>query len=276
MRVKLGLDTRTPLSHGGEMPVLGLGVWEASGKKCVEAVKHALRVGYRLVDTAKIYGNEKEVGVAVRESGVPREDLFVTTKVWTSDQGYESTLRACDASLERLGMEYVDLYLIHWPGSKKRADTWRALVELKELGKARAVGVSNYYPHHLQEVLNAGPLVPAVDQIELSPFLHPREVAEFCRQRGIVVEAYSPLARGKRLKDAELAAVARKYGKTPAQVMLRWSLQHGYVVIPKSVRPERIEENADVFDFMLAPADMDVLDGLHDGFRTCWDPSEMR
>jgi len=257
------------------MPVFGLGVWEASGKKCVEAVKHALRVGYRLIDTAKIYGNEEEVGLAVRESGVPREDVFVTTKVWTSDQGYESTLRACDASLKRLGMTYVDLYLIHWPGSKKRADTWRALLELKDRGMARAIGVSNYYPHHLQEVLRAGPVVPAVNQIELSPFLHPCEVTEFCRQRGIVIEAYSPLARGRRLRVPGLVAVARKYGKSPAQVMLRWSLQHGYVVIPKSVRPERIEENADVFDFELAPADMGALDALHDGFRTCWDPSEM-
>jgi len=273
--MKLGLETRVPLNHGGEMPVLGLGVWEAPGKKCVEAVKHALRVGYRLIDTAKIYGNEKEVGLAVRESGVPREAIFVTTKVWTSDQGYESTLRACDASLDRLGMEYVDLYLIHWPGSKKRADTWRALLDLKAQGKARAIGVSNYYPRHVEEVLKAGLVVPAVNQIELSPFLHPREVTDFCRERGIVVEAYSPLARGRRMKDPGLAAVARKYGKTPAQIMLRWSLQHGYVVIPKSVRPERIEENADVFDFMLAPADMEVLDALEDGFRTCWDPSEV-
>jgi diketogulonate reductase-like aldo/keto reductase len=257
------------------MPVLGLGVWAASGKPCVEAVKHALRVGYRLIDTAKVYGNEKEVGLAVRESGIPREDIFVTTKVWSSDQGYESTLRALDASLERLGMEYVDLYLIHWPGSKKRGDTWRALLELRDRGKTRAIGVSNYYERHLQEVLDASSVVPAVDQIELSPFLHPRQVAEFCRQRGIVVEAYSPLTRGERLKDRALVAIAEKYGKSPAQIALRWSLQHGYVVIPKSVHPPRIEENADVFDFMLAPADMEALDGLHDGFRTCWDPSEV-
>ena len=273
--MKLGLEDRVRLNHGGEMPVFGLGVWDAPGKKCVEAVKHALRVGYRLIDTAKIYGNEREVGIAVRESGVPRENVFVTTKVWTSDQGYESTLRACDASLERLGMDYVDLYLIHWPGSKKRGDTWRALLELRERGKARAIGISNYYVPHIREVLEASEVVPAVDQIELTPFLHPREVAEFCRRRGIVVEAYSPLARGQRMKDPGLAAVAGKYEKTPAQIMLRWSLQHGYVVIPKSVRPERIEENADVFDFMLAPEDMEALDALHDGYRTCWDPAEI-
>lgn len=263
------------MNHGGNMPILGLGVWDATGKSCVDAVNHALRVGYRLIDTAKVYGNESEVGVAVRQSGVPREELFITTKVWTSDQGYESTLRACQESLKRLGLDYVDLYLIHWPGSRKRADTWRALVELKDRGKARAIGVSNYYPQHLREVLNAGPVVPAVDQIELSPFLQPREVTEFCRQRRIVVEAYSPLARGKRMREPGLVAVAQKYGKTPAQVMLRWSLQHGYVAIPKSVRPQRIEENAEVFEFMLAPEDMETLDALNDGFRTCWDPTEM-
>lgn len=188
--MRLGLDTRIPLSHGGDMPVLGLGVMESSGRKCVDAVKHALRIGYRLIDTAKAYGNEKEVGLAVRESGVAREEVFITTKVWISDQGYESTLRACDAALERLGMEYVDLYLVHWPVPEKRAATWGALLELKERGKARAIGVSNYYPHHLQEVLRTSPVVPAVNQIELSPFLHPREVTEFCQQRGIVAELH--------------------------------------------------------------------------------------
>ncbi len=273
--MNLGLDTRVLLNHGGDMPVLGLGVMESSGRKCVEAVKHALRIGYRLIDTAKAYGNEKEVGLAVRESGVPREELFVTTKVWISDQGYQSTLRACDSSLERLGMEYVDLYLVHWPVPQKRADTWRAMLELKDRGKARAIGVSNYYPHHLQEVLRASPIIPAVNQIELSPFLHPREVTEFCQQRGIIVEAYSPLARGMRMNDPNLVATAQKYGKTSAQIMLRWSLQHGYIVIPQSPHPDRIEENADVFDFVLTPADMAVLDNLHDGFRaTGLDPSQ--
>ena len=254
------------------MPVLGLGVWQIRGKEGVRAVRHALDVGYRLIDTASMYGNEAEVGQAVRESGVPREDVFVTTKVWNDEQGYESTLRACDASLKRLGMEYLDLYLVHWPVQGERKETWRAMERILKEGKAHAVGVSNYMVRHLDELKDSAG-APAVNQIELHPFLQPRDAIDLCRERGIVVEAYSPLARGRRLKDSALAAVAAKHGKTPAQVMIRWGLQHGFVEIPKSSRPERIEENADVFDFMLGAEDMRALDALDEQHHVTWDPT---
>jgi len=268
----LRIDSRVPLHHGGPMPVLGLGVWQIRGKDGVAAVRHALDVGYRLIDTASMYGNEAEVGQAVRESGVPRDDVFVTTKVWNDEQGYESTLRACDASLKRLGMTYVDLYLVHWPVRGKRLETWRAMEQILKAGKARAIGVSNYMARHLDE-LEGKAVTPAVDQIELHPFLQPRDAIDRCRERGIVVEAYSPLARGRRLKDGTLAAVAAKHGKTVAQVMIRWGLQRGFVEIPKSVRPERIEENADVFDFSLTAAEMKALDGLDEQHHVTWDPT---
>ncbi len=254
------------------MPVLGLGVWQIRGKDGVAAVRHALDVGYRLIDTASMYGNETEVGQAVRESGVPRDEVFVTTKVWNDDHGYESALRACDASLKRLGMPYVDLYLVHWPVRGKRLETWRAMERILKDGKARAVGVSNYMARHLDE-LEGKAVTPAVDQIELHPFLQPREAIDRCRERGIAVEAYSPLARGRRLKDGTLAAVAAKHEKTAAQVMIRWGLQGGFVEIPKSVRPERIEENADVFDFSLTAAEMKALDGLDEQHHVTWDPT---
>ncbi len=266
------LDSRIAMNHGGTIPVFGLGVWQIRGKATVAAVRHALDVGYRLIDTARIYENEKEVGEAVRASGVPRDDVFVTTKVWNDDQGYESTLRACDASLKRLGMAYVDLYLVHWPEPGKRTETWRAMERILKEGRARAVGVSNYMVRHLDE-LKGSAVAPAVNQIELHPFLQPREAIDACRQRGIVVEAYSPLARGRRMKDKTINAVAAKHGKTPAQVMIRWGLQHGFVEIPKSARPERIEENADVFDFTLGAADMEALGGLDEQRHTAWDPT---
>jgi diketogulonate reductase-like aldo/keto reductase len=255
------------------MPALGLGVWQIRGREGVRAVRHALDVGYRLIDTASMYGNEAEVGQAVRESGVPREDVFVTTKVWNDEQGYESTLRACAASLKRLGMEYVDLFLVHWPVPARRAETWRAMERLLRDGKARAVGVSNYMVRHLDELKDSA-VTPAVNQIELHPFLQPRDAIDLCRKRGIAVEAYSPLARGRRMDDRTVAGIAAKHGKTPAQVMIRWGLQHGFVEIPKSSRPERIEENADVFGFALAPAEMAALDALDKGFHVTWDPTD--
>lgn len=270
----LRLDSRVRLNDGAAMPVLGLGLWQAHGKECVTAVRTALALGYRLFDTATIYGNEKEVGQAVRESGVPREDMFLTTKVWNSEQGYESTLTACEASLRRLGTDYVDLYLIHWPAQHRRLDTWRALLKLQGEGKARSIGVSNYTVRHLEEVRAASPVLPAANQIELHPFLHPVDVTEYCRQKGIQVEAYSPLTRGRRLSDRTVTRIGGKYRRTPAQVLIRWSLQHGFVPIPKSTRLEHIRENATVFDFELAPEDMKALDALNEGYHVTWDPTD--
>jgi diketogulonate reductase-like aldo/keto reductase len=269
----LAVDSRIRLNKGVEMPVLGLGTAMAGGDACVVAVRAALDLGYRLIDTASMYGNEREVGAAIRESDVPREDIFLTTKVGNPEQGYESTLRACDESLRRLQVNYVDLYLIHWPARRHRLETWRAMVELLDRGRARAIGVSNYMVPHLEEVLAAGPTVPAVNQIELSPFLQPADVVEICRKRGIVVEAYSPLTRGRRLNDRRLRAIAAKYGRSPAQILLRWGLQHGLVMIPKSSRPDHIRENANVFDFEIRAEDMAALDALDEQHHMAWDPT---
>jgi len=268
----LRIDARLPMNHGGAIPILGLGTWQLPGRACVAAVQHALQVGYRLIDTASMYGNEKEVGESIRASRVPRDEVFVTTKVWNDEQGYGPTLGACEASLRRLRMDYVDLYLVHWPVPEKRLETWRAMERLQKGGKVRAVGVSNYMVHHLEELKNS--LVkPAVNQIELHPFLHPVDVTEYCAAHGIVVEAYSPLARGRKLKDPTVAGIAAKHGKTPAQVLIRWGLQHGFVEIPKSVRPERIRENADVFDFTLNATQMKALAALNQGLHVTWDPT---
>jgi diketogulonate reductase-like aldo/keto reductase len=267
-------ETRLLLNTGAAIPQVGLGVWQTpSGATTREAVSAALTLGYRHVDTARIYNNEADVGAAVRASGVPREQLFVTTKLWNADQGYDEALRAFDHSLSRLGLEYVDLYLIHWPVAGKRLHSWRALERLYEDKRARAIGVSNYLVPHLQELLAHAKHVPAVDQIELSPFLQRRETRTFCREHGIVVEAYSPLTRGQRLDHPVVKEVATKIGRTPAQVLLRWGVQHGLVVLPKSTRRERIGENGALFDFTLDEAAMRKLDGLEEGLATGWDPA---
>lgn len=254
------------------MPVLGFGVYQSPpGEPTRAAVRHALAVGYRHIDTARIYDNEGDVGAAIRESGVPREEIFVTTKLWNSDHGFERAQKACDQSLKRLGLDYVDLYLVHWPVAKLRVETWRAMLALKAAGKARAVGVSNFTRRHLDELEGEA---PAVNQIELHPFLYPKDIVAACKERGIVVEAYSPLTRGEKLRDPRIAAIAKAVSRTPAQVLLRWSLQHGFVPLPKSVTPKRIDENAAVFDFELSPEQMKALDALDEDLHTCWDPTD--
>jgi diketogulonate reductase-like aldo/keto reductase len=262
-----------PLNTGARIPQVGLGVWQSPrGAGTRDAVSAAIRLGYRHVDTARIYGNESDVGDAVRASGVPRDQIFVTTKLWNDDQGYDAALRAFDASLKRLGLEHVDLYLIHWPVPGKRRDSWRALEHLHAEKRARAIGVSNYLRPHLEELLAHAKTIPAVNQIELSPFLQRRDARAVCTEHGIVVEAYSPLTRGKRLGHPAIADVARTVGRTPAQVLLRWGIQQGVVVLPKSTRPERIAENAALFDFALDAAAMAKLDALEEGLSTGWDP----
>jgi diketogulonate reductase-like aldo/keto reductase len=238
------------------------------------AVSAALKHGYRHVDTARIYGNEQDVGEAIKKSGVPRAEVFVTTKLWNDDQGYDSALRAFDASLKRLGLDYVDLYLIHWPVAGQRKDSWRALERIHQEKRAHAIGVSNFLVPHLEELLGSAKEVPAVNQIELHPFLQHRETVEFCQKKGIVVEAYSPLTRGERLKHATVMQVAKKVGRSPAQVLLRWGVQHGLVVLPKSVNEPRIAENVALFDFALDEAAMKALDGLDEGMATGWDPRD--
>jgi diketogulonate reductase-like aldo/keto reductase len=263
------------LNTGARIPMVGLGVWQApSGRATREAVAAALRVGYRHVDTARIYGNEADVGAAIRASGIPRGDVFVTAKLWNDDQGDDSALRAFDASVDRLGLDYVDLYLVHWPVAGRRLDSWRALERLFGDGRAKAIGVSNYMKPHLDELLAIAKIVPAVNQIEVSPFLQQREARAACAAHGVVVEAYSPLTRGRRLGHPAVVDVARKVGRSPAQVLLRWGLQHGMVVLPKSVHAERIAENAALFDFRLDGAAMEALDALDEGLATGWDPRQ--
>lgn len=272
----LSLQSTVRLNNGVEMPVLGLGVYQSPpGRTTQSAVRSALRMGYRQFDTARIYGNESDVGQAIRDGGVPRDEIFVTTKLWNSDQGLESTILAFDASLKRLGLSYLDLYLIHFPVTETRNDSWKAMEKLVENGKCRAVGVSNFMINHLEELAESSDLVPTVNQVEFHPFLFQRDLLEYCERHGIRLEAYSPLARGERLNHPTIMAMARKYSKTPAQIMIRWGLQHVLVVIPKSTREERIRENSQVFDFNISAEDMLVLDGLNQNLRTNWDPTRV-
>ena len=262
-----------PLRSGGAIPQLGLGVWQAPPDECRAAVAAALRLGYRHIDTARIYGNEADVGAAIRDSGIPRDQIFVTTKLWNEDQGYDSALRAFDASAKRLGLDTIDLYLIHWPVPGKRLDSWRALEKLHADKRARAIGVSNFLVNHLEELFGKANEKPAVNQIELTPFLQRRDTVALCAREGIIVEAYSPLTRGKRLDHPTVEAIAKELGRSPAQVLLRWGLQHGYVVLPKSVHAERIAENGALFDFALDSAQLARLDALEEGLTTGWDPA---
>ncbi|MGH3518768.1 MAG: aldo/keto reductase [Haloechinothrix sp.] len=262
------------LANGVTIPQLGYGVFQIPPDQTPRAVRAALDAGYRSIDTASAYGNESGVGVAVRESGIPRADLFITTKLWNSDQGYDSTLAAFDRSLTELGMDYVDLYLIHWPLPRRDRyrDTWRALQRVHADGRVRAIGVSNFGVAHLTRLLESAEVVPAVNQIELHPYLPQAELRAFHAEHGIVTEAWSPLAQGELLAEQAMTGLASKYGKSPAQIVLRWHLQLGNVAIPKSVTPSRIRENIDVFDFELADDDLVVLTELNKGKRIGPDP----
>jgi diketogulonate reductase-like aldo/keto reductase len=264
------------LNNGVEMPQLGFGVWQVPDDEAEQAVATALEAGYRSIDTAAIYGNEEGTGKAIASSGVPRADLFVTTKLWNGDQGYDSTLRAFDTSLDKLGLEYVDLYLIHWPLPSKGAyvDTYKAFEKLYADGRAKAIGVSNFLPDHLEQLLKATSVVPAVNQIELHPHLQQQAAREFHAEHGIATEAWSPLGSGKGLLEVPaIVAIARKHERTPAQVVLRWHLQLGNIVIPKSVTPSRIKENIEVFDFALDDEDISAISALNEDRRLGPDPA---
>ncbi|MEU6747148.1 aldo/keto reductase [Spirillospora sp. NPDC046719] len=264
------------LNDGAMMPQLGFGVFQVTDEEAEHAVEVALRDGYRSVDTASAYGNEEGTGRALRASGLPREELFITTKLWNSDQGYDQTLRAFDASMRRLGLDYLDLYLIHWPmpGHDTYMDTWRAFEKLKEDGRIRSIGVSNFTVDALRRVMDESGTVPAVNQIELHPYFQQGELRAFHREHGIHTEAWAPLGQGQGLlDDPVLARIAEAHGRTPAQVVLRWHLQIGNVVIPKSVTPRRIAENIDVFGFDLGPDDMKAIGELDKGARVGPDPA---
>jgi methylglyoxal/glyoxal reductase len=273
--MQLNMQSRIRLNNGVEIPRLGLGVYQSlPGKITQRVVKYALKIGYRQIDTAYIYGNESDVGKAVRESGIQREEVFITTKLWNTRQvEYDSAIQACEESLQRLGLTYVDLYLIHWPvqGSGNNSiEIWRAMVHLLRGGKARAIGVSNYTIDDLKDILQDSDVVPAVNQVEFHPFLYQKDLLSFCEKNSIQLEAYSPLTRGKRLNHPTILDMAKRYGnnKTPAQVLIRWSLQHNLVAIPKSIHEERISENSQVFDFELRAEDMKLLDSLNENLQT--------
>jgi diketogulonate reductase-like aldo/keto reductase len=268
---ELSLSSTIPLNNGVGIPALGLGVFKVPNAEAFKVVSEALEIGYRHIDTAAYYQNERGVGRAVRESGLAREEVFVTTKLWHTDNGYREALAAIDGSLEALGMDYVDLYLVHWPRGN-RQEAWRAMERILDEGKARAVGVSNYLVRHLDETIARSPVVPAIDQIEFSPFLYQKDLLSYCREKGIILEAYSPLTRGRRLDDPRLVALAREYGRTPAQMMIRWVLQKGMVVIPKSVHVERMRENVSVFDFEISAEDEATMDSFNEDYHTTWNP----
>ncbi|MGO4783712.1 aldo/keto reductase [Cryobacterium sp. W22_MBD10_FK3] len=264
------------LNSGVEIPQLGFGVFQVPDDETTAAVTAALAAGYRSIDTAAIYGNEAGVGRALAASGIPRDELFITTKLWNSDQGFASTIAAYEASLAALGLDYVDLYLIHWPApaNDTYVESWRAMEQLLADGRVRAIGVSNFAPEHLERLAQTARIVPAVNQVELHPRLSQAEVRAANKARGIVTEAWSPLAQGGLLADAVIADVAARAGRSPAQVILRWHLQQGRIAIPKSVTPCRIIENLAVFDFDLSPADLLLIDGLNTDSRIGPDPVE--
>ena len=269
----MNLQSTRTLANGVEMPIFGLGVYKMTDpQQTIEAITKALQVGYRAIDTASLYYNEEQVGEAIRHSGVAREELFVTTKVWNTDQGYDNTLKAFEVSLKKLNMDYVDLYLTHWPVEGKYPDTYRAIERLYEEKLIRVPGVSNHHAHHLEQLLRSANVPPMVNQVEVHPYLSQEPLRAFCREHQIAVTAWSPLGRGGVLQDETIVKIAEKYGKSAAQVVLRWHLQHDILVIPKSVTPSRIEENANIFDFVLSSEDMAVIDGLNRNQRFGKDP----
>ncbi|KGR77109.1 aldo/keto reductase [Ureibacillus sinduriensis] len=271
------LQDTTTLHNDVNMPWFGLGVFKVEeGPELVNAVRFAIKNGYRSIDTAAIYGNEEGVGKGIKaglnEAGISREELFVTSKVWNSDLGYDSTLAAFETSLAKLDLEYLDLYLIHWPVEGKYKDAWRALETLYKQGRVKAIGVSNFQIHHLEDLLKDAEIKPMINQVEYHPRLTQKELHAFCKENGIQLEAWSPLMQGQLLENETLQEIAAKYNKSVAQIILRWDLQNGVVTIPKSTKEHRIVENADVFDFELTSGDMAIIDGLNENHRVGPDP----
>jgi len=264
-------DTAT-LHNGPKMPWLGFGTFQLTGATAEEAVGWALDLGYRSIDTAAVYQNEVEVGAAIRGSGVDRQEIFLTTKVWNTDQGYDATMSAFDASLERLGTDYADLYLVHWPVEGMFKDTWRALEDLYDAGRVRAIGVSNFLTHHLRELLDGARVVPMINQVEFHPRLQQPDLQAFCEDHEIRLEAWRPIMKGGVLEIPELVELGEALGKSAVQVTLRWMVQKGVIAIPRSSQPKHVEANADIFDFELTPEQMEIVDDLDRDMRTGEDP----
>lgn len=256
------------------MPLLGLGVYDMYNIEAEEAVLDALNIGYRLIDTANLYKNEKEIGNAVRKSGIKREEIFVTTKLGNPDQGYESTLKAFDESMKKLAIDYIDLYLIHWPIRGKRRESWLALEKLYQEKQVKAIGVANYLIPFLEEMEQYGSITPALNQVEFSPYLYLQDLENFCKSKTIQLQSYTPLIRGKKFGDKRLQRIASKYNKTPAQIILRWNIQKGISAIPKSSNKERLRENFNLFDFAIDDDDMSILNNLNENFRVVDNPMD--
>lgn len=264
------------LNNGIKIPTLGLGLFNvSSGAEAKRVIADALEIGYRHFDTASVYQNETDLGEVFAGSGIPREEIFITTKLWNFNQGYYSTLHAFDKSLISLKVDYIDLYLIHWPVEHLRMDSWRAMTKLVEQGVCRAIGVSNYTAKHLDELFSSSSITPALNQVEFHPFLYQKKLLDFCKAKDIQIEAYSPLTQGRRFGHPKLAELSKKYGKSTSQILIRWALEHNLIVIPKATRREHLAENINVFDFTLTPRDIIELNNLNEGLRVNWDPSDV-
>jgi diketogulonate reductase-like aldo/keto reductase len=259
------------LNNGIQIPQLGFGTWDLRGETCIKAVKWALDSGYRLIDTASLYENETEIGKVLKASDIPREELFITSKVYDNEQGYDETFNAFERSLSKLKLDYLDLYLIHWP-RKRRLETWKALKELYHQGKTRSIGVSNFTIDYLKELLKNSKVVPAVNQVEFTPFLYQKDLLEYCRKYNIKIEAYAPLTRTRKFDNNTLQAISKKYEKSVAQILIRWGLEHGLIEIPRSQNKTHIQQNINVFDFSIEQEDMQKLNSLNEDFRTVDDP----
>ena len=270
-KADLTINSELELNNGVKIPLFGLGTWDLRGEVGFNIVQWALKSGYRLIDTATYYENEKVIGKAINQSKIPREDVFITSKVWIDDLGYQKTLDAFNKSLKALNTSYIDLYLIHWPVKEKRKHSWKVMEQLYKEEKIRAIGVSNFAIHHLEEFLTEFEVVPAVNQVEFNAFLYQKELLEYCKLKNIKLEAYRPITGGRKLDNRKLIKISKKYNKSTAQILIRWLLQQEVITIPRTSKRERIQENSNVFDFNLSDEDMDKISSLNENFRTTWD-----
>ena len=274
--INISINTTKELNNSVKIPLFGLGTYlNDNGKQAIDTMLYALEIGYRHIDTAAMYENEKEVGEAVHQSGIPREEIFITTKLWNSDHGYQKTIDAFNKSLDKLKLNYIDLYLIHWPVENLRVESWRALEKLYDDGLCKSIGISNYMERHIAELLNNSEITPVINQVEFSPFLYLKDLQNYCESKRIGLESYSPLTKGYKLNDSRLIEIANQYNKSTSQMLIRWCLQKGVICIPKSSQKKHIKENADVFDFIISKEDMDGLDNLNMNYRSTWDPTNV-
>lgn len=270
----MDISSKKKLNTGVEIPFIGFGTYQMKKQTAYQPTLDALKIGYRHIDTAQFYDNEAEVGQAIKDSGIPREEIFITSKLEIGNFGYENTVKSFKESVANIGSDYIDLFLLHWPVEKYRIESWKALEVMYKEGNALSIGVSNFTVAHLEELIAATEIVPAVNQVEFSPYLYQKELLEYCKEKEIVLEAYSPLTQANKLGDPKLMEIAKKYKKSTAQILVKWVIQHDAVVLPKSSNKDRIKENADVFDFKISDEDMTTLDGFNENLRYSWNPED--